>query len=78
MRSTTRLGGFAVELLKFAMTRSSSERTGDWLRPVDDEEDEAFLSGPEDAEAKGCLDDGNRSTLNLVPEVLPVYMTIHR
>ncbi|KAH8677141.1 hypothetical protein BGZ61DRAFT_457673 [Ilyonectria robusta] len=60
------------------MTRSSSERTGDWLRPVDDEEDEAFLSGPEDAEAKGCLDDGNRSTLNLVPDVLPVYMTIHR
>ncbi|KAH7176625.1 hypothetical protein EDB81DRAFT_44736 [Dactylonectria macrodidyma] len=60
------------------MTRPSTERTSDWLRPVDDDEDDGFLSGPDDAEAKACLDDGNRSTLNLVPEALPVYMTIHR
>jgi hypothetical protein len=61
------------------MARPSSERASNWLRPVDDDSDEGFLSGPEDAEAKGCLDTGNdRSQLNLVPEGLPVYMTIHR
>lgn len=60
------------------MRRPSSDRASDWLRPVDDEEDDGFLAGPEDAEAKGCLDDGNRSTLNLTTEALPVYMTIHR
>ncbi|KAI5464049.1 hypothetical protein BGZ63DRAFT_502840 [Mariannaea sp. PMI_226] len=60
------------------MARQSSERANDWLRPVDDDEDEAFLSGPEDAEAKGCLDDANMPSLNLSPESLPIYMTIHR
>lgn len=61
------------------MARPSSERAGDWLRPVeDDESDDAFLSGVEDAESKGCLNDGASSQLNLSPEGLPVYMTIHR
>lgn len=60
------------------MHRPSSERANDWLRPVDDDEDDGFLAGPGDAEAKGCLDDGNRSTLDLSTGTLPVYMTIHR
>ena len=58
--------------------RRSTERSNDWLKPVDDDEDEGFLTVAEDAEAKGCLDDGNRSTLDLTTTTLPVYMTIHR
>lgn len=61
------------------MIRQSTERSNDWLRPVaDDDEDDGFLAGADDAEAKGCLDEGNRSTLDLVTATLPVYMTIHR
>ncbi|KAI8683053.1 hypothetical protein NCS56_00429100 [Fusarium sp. Ph1] len=61
------------------MIRQSTERSNDWLRPVaDDDEDDGFLAASDDAEAKGCLDEGNRSTLDLVTATLPVYMTIHR
>lgn len=61
------------------MIRQSTERSNDWLRPVaDDEEDDGFLGAADDAEAKGCLDEGNRSTLDLATATLPVYMTIHR
>ncbi|KAJ4140074.1 hypothetical protein NW768_001427 [Fusarium equiseti] len=60
--------------------RPSTERSNDWLKPVDDDEDDCFLGVAEDgdAESKGILDEGNRSTLNLTTAELPVYMTIHR
>ncbi|KAF0640231.1 hypothetical protein FPSE5266_20211 [Fusarium pseudograminearum] len=62
------------------VVRRSTERSNDWLKPVDDDEDEGFLALAEDgdAESKGILDEGNRSTLNLPTAELPVYMTIHR
>jgi hypothetical protein len=60
------------------VVRPSTERSNDWLKPVDDDEDEGFLAVAEDAEATGCLAEGNRSTLNLTTTELPVYMTIHR
>jgi hypothetical protein len=60
------------------VVRRSTEQSNAWLKPVEDDEDEGFLTVAEDAEAKGILDDGNRSTLNLTTTELPVYMNIHR
>ncbi|RKL34233.1 hypothetical protein BFJ72_g9418 [Fusarium proliferatum] len=60
------------------VVRRSIEQSNAWLKPVEDDEDEGFLTVAEDAEAKGILDDGNRSTLNLTTTELPVYMNIHR